>query len=115
LGGLRAQTERARCIQAGAFVSQPTEPGLLDARLWRDPEMTEVGLTVSRSLGHHGARGVGMTPEPTVRELALSVADEFLIIGSDGLWTFIEPQEAVDICYEEFHATALSVRGYRGV
>ena len=29
-------------------VSQPTEPGLADARVWRNPEMTEVGLALSR-------------------------------------------------------------------
>ena len=39
--------ERARCLDAGAHVSQPTEPGLADARLWRNPEMTEIGITVS--------------------------------------------------------------------
>jgi hypothetical protein len=41
--------ERARCLQAGAHVSQPTEPGLADARLWRNAEMTEVGITVRRN------------------------------------------------------------------
>ena len=27
-------------------MSQPTETGLADARLWRNPEMTEIGITV---------------------------------------------------------------------
>lgn len=115
-------TERSRCIKKGAYISQPTEPGLADARyehlisphifmlkvdilshhrLWRNPEMTEVGLTLSRSLGHHGAQSVGVSAEAEVKEVHLQQNDLFVILGTDGLWQYIEPQEAVEYVYNE--------------
>jgi protein phosphatase PTC2/3 len=63
--------------------------------------MTEVGLTLSRSLGHHGARSVGVVAEPEVKEVHLQQNDLFVIIGTDGLWQYIDPQEAVEFVYDE--------------
>mmetsp|Transcript_25235 Transcript_25235/g.51879 ORF Transcript_25235/g.51879 Transcript_25235/m.51879 type:complete len:424 (-) Transcript_25235:85-1356(-) len=93
--------ERARCLSKGAHVSPESEPGLADARVWRNPEMTELGLTVSRSLGHHGARSIGVTAEAEVREILLTPEDIFLIIGTDGLWQYMDPQEACEVVYSE--------------
>ena len=44
-----------------------------------------------------GACSVGVTSEPecTVREL--TPVDKFMILASDGVWEFIESQDAVDI------------------
>lgn len=58
--------ERARILHSGGFVSTATEPGLADARVFKDPEMTELGLLVSRALGDHGARAVGVSNEVSV-------------------------------------------------
>ncbi|KAL3144415.1 hypothetical protein ABBQ32_004163 [Trebouxia sp. C0010 RCD-2024] len=55
------------------------------------------GLAMSRALGDAVAHSVGVTSEPecTVRELA--PVDKFMILASDGVWEFIESQDAVDI------------------
>ena len=45
----------------------------------------------------------GVIPEPEVKEISLSVDDVFIILGSDGLWAFISPQEAVDLVWREIH------------
>ncbi|KAL3154847.1 hypothetical protein ABBQ38_011389 [Trebouxia sp. C0009 RCD-2024] len=55
------------------------------------------GLAMSRALGDAVAHSVGVTSEPecTVRELM--PVDKFMILASDGVWEFIESQDAVDI------------------
>lgn len=63
--------------------------------------MTEIGLTLSRSLGHHGARSIGVTSEAEVKEVQLQKNDLFIIIGTDGLWQYIDYQEAVDFVFDE--------------
>ena len=44
-----------------------------------------------------GRRCVGVVCDPEVREVALSADDAFLILASDGLWTFVSPQEAAEV------------------
>lgn len=70
--------------------------------------MTEVGLTLSRSLGHHGARSVGVTAEAEVKDVQLQQNDLFIIIGTDGLWEYIDPQEAVEYVYDEMKISTRS-------
>lgn len=65
-----------------------------------------IRIQLSRSIGHHGARSVGVIPDPEVKEIALTVLDQFVILGSDGLWTFVEPQEAVELVAFEMAVAA---------
>jgi serine/threonine protein phosphatase PrpC len=60
------------------------------------------GLAISRSLGDLNAVGCGLIPNPEICSHALSPEDKVLILGSDGVWEFIEPQQAVDICIKFF-------------
>ncbi|CAI7871659.1 unnamed protein product, partial [Closterium sp. NIES-54] len=49
-----------------------------------------------------GARGgFGLTAEPYVTVLTLAPGDDWLIIGSDGLWDAVKSQEAVDLCRKQ--------------
>ena len=43
---------------------------------------------------------VGVSSEPDVVRLALSPRDRFLILATDGVWEFVQPQDAVDIVAE---------------
>eukprot|EP00933_Yihiella_yeosuensis_P050735 TRINITY_DN48528_c0_g1_i1.p1 TRINITY_DN48528_c0_g1~~TRINITY_DN48528_c0_g1_i1.p1 ORF type:complete len:552 (+),score=113.55 TRINITY_DN48528_c0_g1_i1:94-1749(+) len=56
------------------------------------------GLNMTRSLGdlmaHHEC---GLIAEPEVVSHSLAPSDRMLILASDGLWTFITPQEAVSL------------------
>mmetsp|Transcript_17931 Transcript_17931/g.41042 ORF Transcript_17931/g.41042 Transcript_17931/m.41042 type:complete len:154 (+) Transcript_17931:122-583(+) len=76
--------------------------------------MTEIGLLVSRSLGHHGAKRVGVCAEPEVKEVRLSTDDRFLIVATDGLWTFIEPQEAAEVVWREMRHVDTSSASFGG-
>jgi len=89
-------TEQRRIEKAGGFVSPPPEPGL-SARVWLDPEMTQIGLAMSRSIGDHAVKHIGVIPEPEVQIFDIAPEDQFFILASDGVWEFIDSQEAVNI------------------
>lgn len=54
-------------------------------------------LTLSRSLGHRDLRPFGLTAEPHLDTIQLTDDDSCLILGSDGLFSKVNSQEAVDI------------------
>mmetsp|Transcript_16762 Transcript_16762/g.30464 ORF Transcript_16762/g.30464 Transcript_16762/m.30464 type:complete len:465 (-) Transcript_16762:78-1472(-) len=91
--------EQERIEQAGGFVSPAPEPGL-SARVWVDKKLTQIGLAMSRSIGDHAVKPLGVIAEPVVTQHELSDQDEFFIIATDGVWEFIESQEAVDLVAE---------------
>ncbi|GMI13456.1 hypothetical protein TrLO_g4194 [Triparma laevis f. longispina] len=88
--------EQARIEGAGGFVSPPPEPGL-SARVWLDADFTQIGLAMARSIGDHAVSPVGVIAEPVVTEYTITDEDEFMIAASDGVWEFIESEEAVAI------------------
>ncbi|GMH52727.1 hypothetical protein TrST_g13543 [Triparma strigata] len=88
--------EQARIEAAGGFVSPPPEPGL-SARVWLDADFTQIGLAMARSIGDHAVSPVGVIAEPVVTEYTITDDDEFMIAASDGVWEFIESEEAVSI------------------
>ena len=56
-----------------------------------------MGLAMTRSLGDSSAHKVGVTYEPHEIHQQLSVEDEFVILGSDGIWDVISCTEAADV------------------
>jgi len=88
--------EQERIEAAGGFISPPPEPGL-SARVWLDPEYTQIGLAMGRSIGDHAVKPVGVIAEPEVTSHELSDEDEFMIIATDGVWEFVTSEEAVEI------------------
>jgi protein phosphatase 2C family protein 2/3 len=88
--------ERERILKCGGFVGDPDEDGL-SSRVYIDEACTKVGLAVSRSIGDHIVKGVGVIAEPEVLEYTLQESDQFYILASDGVWEFMSSQEAVDI------------------
>jgi len=89
--------EKERILDSGGYVSPPPEPGLT-ARVWLDPNMTQIGLAMARSIGDHAVKGVGVIAEPVVSVHAIDEElDEFVIIATDGVWEFISSEDAVDI------------------
>lgn len=97
--------ERDRIVKSGGFVSMPERPGL-PPRIWLDPACTRIGLAMSRSLGDHALKRSGVIPNPVVTRLVLTEQDEFVIVATDGVWEFIDSQEAVGIVADFF------TRGY---
>jgi serine/threonine protein phosphatase PrpC len=94
--------ERKRIIATGGFISEPERPGL-PSRVWLDEKCTKIGLGVSRSIGDFALKKSGVIPDPVVTNRTLSPNDEFMIVASDGVWGFIESEEAVQIVQDGFN------------
>ena len=92
-------TEKRRVLKSGGFVAEPREPGL-PARIYLDKECTLVGLAMSRSLGDHNMKQIGVIANPVITHHMITEQDEFLILASDGVWEFISSEEAVRIVGE---------------
>jgi len=112
-GGARAVTlstdhkadrasEKARIVASGGGVRDAIYiEGQLyaPARLFEDINKPRLGpgLAISRSIGDLNAMRAGLIATPDVQHRELADGDSFLILASDGVWEFIEPQAAVDI------------------
>jgi protein phosphatase 2C family protein 2/3 len=97
--------EQSRIESMGGFVSPPPEPGL-SARVWLDVGCTQIGLAMSRSLGDHAVKQVGVIAEPVVTQHEVTEEDDFVILATDGVWEFISSEEAVGIVSENLHRGA---------
>ena len=56
-----------------------------------------MGLAMTRSLGDSGAHKVGVSHEPFENSQELAEDDEFIILGSDGIWDVISCEEAAAV------------------
>ena len=98
--------EQSRIEEEGGFVSPRPGKGL-SARVWLDAGHSQIGLAMSRSIGDHILKDVGVIAEPEVTNHQLEAdKDEFMILASDGVWEFITSQEAVDIVGKDIHKGA---------
>ena len=106
--------ERERIESSGGYVSLPPEPGL-SARVWLDPAHTEVGLAMSRSLGDHAVRPVGVIADPVITSHPLIPRDEFLVLATDGVWEFVTSQDAIDLVARHLDAGDGASRACQGL
>ena len=89
--------EKARIEAAGGFVKPAAQDGF-SARVYLNPEFTQVGLAMARSLGDHCVKDAGVIAEPTVNVYELDATkDAFFILASDGIWEFLSSEYAVDL------------------
>jgi serine/threonine protein phosphatase PrpC len=87
--------ERKRVLKCGAALTEHgTTFGGGTARLC-EPDTTDPGLLVTRALGCSDASHLGLSPEPSIKELELSFETKICIIGSSGFWDSIGPFQAV--------------------
>lgn len=91
--------EMERIHRWGGFVTPPPAPGL-SARVWLDAQCQQVGLAMSRSIGDHAASQVGVIAEPVVTSQELDPNDEFMILATDGVWEFLDSDDAVQVVAE---------------
>ena len=97
--------EMKRIKKRGGFVSPPEEEWGGPARVWLDANMTLPGLAMARSIGDHLVSAVGVIAEPEVKKFSLGKPPEdeaadgplFIVMASDGVWEFIDNDEAVAI------------------
>lgn len=84
--------ERARLEAAGSEVREAEGGGF---RIYLQGSSFP-GLTMSRCFGDTACQGVSQ--EPVYRQFQMQPSDEnYLIIASDGVWEFIEPDKAVEL------------------
>jgi len=65
-------------------------------RLWM-PDALYPGTAFTRSVGDAAAERIGVIADPEVRVRDLGPDDRFVILATDGVWEFINNQEAVDL------------------
>lgn len=86
--------ERARIEKAGGRV---VFDGYCNHRVYAK-NARYPGLNMSRCLGDLlGHQDAGCSCVPEVLELSITPEDHMLLLCSDGVWEFIEPQQAVDL------------------
>eukprot|EP00939_MAST-03C_sp_MAST-3C-sp1_P003062 g3062.t1 len=91
--------EKARIERNGGrvFAIEYDDGGPSPARVWLKDKMLP-GLAMSRSLGDAVAKTAGVISQPEITERELKIGeDEFLVLGSDGLYEFIESQEVAEM------------------
>jgi len=87
--------------------------GLPPSRVWSGGS----GLAMSRSLGDYKHRDIGCIPDPEIEQVTLSAVtsangdgDLFIIVASDGVWEFIESDEACGLVSEYDDASKACTR-----
>lgn len=89
------EKEKARITAAGGFVSCPAWSA--SARVWLDAECQWPGLAMARSIGDHCVKEIGVTSQPETSKYVIAKEDHLMILASDGIWEFLESQDALDI------------------
>lgn len=90
------ETEASRILNAGGRIKSMFGPGL---RIWlADRDIP--GLSITRSIGDLACRSIGLISKPEIIYKRLIPFDQLIILATDGIWEFIDSQEAVDIVGE---------------
>jgi serine/threonine protein phosphatase PrpC len=91
--------ERSRIMASGGTVHPYRLRGGITVgpdRVWLG-NLDIPGLAMSRAFGDIVATRAGVNAIPDIKEVELTKQDEFIIIGSDGLWEFVTNADAVRI------------------
>lgn len=99
--------ERTRMEAAGGHIREGfhDEDGeYLAAKVYEDEynERKGPGLSVSRALGDLTAVDVGLIPNPQLAYHKVNADDQYLILASDGVWTFLESDEVMQMAHLSF-------------
>ena len=105
------EAELQRIIQSGGIVSKvkDSEGNFVGPyRVFQKGKQIP-GLAMSRSIGDVAAKRVGVIAEPIINFYPIApFRDQFILIGSDGVWDAIENSEAVNFV-EKFRGKCLKV------
>ena len=75
----------------------------------RENPLLGPGLAVSRTLGDLNAERAGVVPTPEVLTHRVAAEDRFVLLASDGVWEFIDMNEAVEIV-DQFYSEGKRAR-----
>ena len=99
------EEEKKRIIDMGGIVSQCND--LYDDgkkggpfRVWMKG-CDYPGLAMSRSIGDKIAHSIGVINEPEIKEFNIKDDDKFIIMGSDGVWQFLNNDDIINILFNK--------------
>ena len=61
--------------------------------------MKAPGLSISRALGDTYAHTLGLSHEPDIQKSLIEPSDKVIVLGSDGIFTYISNEEVAHIVY----------------
>ena len=61
-----------------------------------------MGLSVSRALGDLNAAPFGVIPHPQLTYHKVSPDDQYLVLATDGVWTFLESDEVMQTVHKMY-------------
>lgn len=97
--------ESTRIIKRGgriaSYIDEETKESVGPQRVWLK-EADIPGLAMTRSFGDQIAHCVGVTCEPEIKEYSFQGGEKFIVLGSDGIWEFIDSVECVHIIKEYY-------------
>lgn len=86
-----------RQVVVGHSASGPVMVPMGPARVWYSTRGETMGLAMSRSLGDAIVHTIGVSAEPEITDHEISDVDDFIIMGTDGVWDVIDNDQAVEI------------------
>ena len=107
--------ELERILKAGGTVQQlSNSEGIKEGpyRVWTKSGKIP-GLAMSRSIGDEIAKSIGVISKPIVYNSPLSHArDQFIILGSDGIWDVLENSETVNFVekFRDLCSTSINLK-----
>ena len=84
--------ERARIEAAGGDVRVPvySDDSIGVARVFLHSQHYP-GLAISRTMGDHAVKGIGVIPTPEVYRMSVDMSKKpFLLLATDGIWEFLD-------------------------
>ena len=94
-----------RQIVVGHSANGPVMLPMGPARVWYTNRGETMGLAMSRSLGDSIVHTVGVRAEPEITDHEIQDTDEFIIMGTDGVWDVIDNNQAVEIVQNHIKRT----------
>ena len=91
--------ERKRIYECGGCVEKALDENDEEGgpyRVWAYGE-DYPGLAMSRSIGDMDAKKIGVIPNPQIIEYNINYNTKYMLICSDGIWEFINNEEAMKI------------------
>ena len=91
--------EKERIEKSGGLISQFIEEDGLQGgpyRVWVKGEKYP-GIAMSRSIGDHIAKEVGVICEPEINVFVINMFCKYIVVASDGIWDFLSNEEVMDI------------------
>lgn len=77
------------------FASKGTDFPL---RVWLRKE-DKPGLAMTRSMGDFMCKKIGVSQRPVIQKVFLSSSDQCILLASDGVWEFIDNQQALELAF----------------